>query len=458
MTSGTNAIALQRTVTDLVAEYEQKHREVAAEIEAFNAAVRRIDMASCVGGAYAENVWGRGRPEVYESSLRRNLLISGWKAIYSRLSIDRLASAKDKRLWERTIADPPPLTIDNAVATFGDSLLNARFHLLRGLAEVFCDLDPAYKSHSKVKIGVKALPKRIILTSVGSYGSYGRDKLIGVLNAMAAYRGHPLVEHAELRALDALHGIDGHRAGEVGFFGEPVTVVRSGGADETWTPPNRGVRVRKFQNGNAHVIFEPETLLDINRALAEFYGDVLPDAEDDAPEHKPSTAVARDLQFYPTPAKVIEEILYAVGIEERRGDRAPYRILEPSCGDGRILDAIQARGHKAIGVEVDPGRAAEARAKGHGVITGNFLEQPPEPVFDRVVMNPPFYGRHYVKHVRHALRFLKPGGILVSVLPASAHYDHGEIKGRWHDLPVASFAESGTNIPTGYMIVCPEAA
>lgn len=449
----TNAIALQRTVADLVAEYEEKTREAVAEIEAFKAAVSRLDMASCVGGTYAENVWGRGRPEVYESSLRRNLLISGWKAIYSRLNIDRLASAKDKRLWERTIADPPPLTIDNAVATFGDYLLNARFHLLRGLAEVFCDLDEAYRSHSKVKIGVKALPKRIILTSVGSYGSYGRDKLIGVLNALAAYRGQPLVEHAELRALDALHGIYGHRAGEVGFFGEPITVGRPGDKDEMWTPPNRGVRVRKFQNSNAHVIFEPEALLDINRALAEFYGDVLPDAEDDAPERKPSTVVARDLQFYPTPAKVIEEILYAVGIEERHGDRAPYRILEPSCGDGRILDAIQARGHKAIGVEVDPSRAAEARAKGHSVITGNFLEQPPEPVFDRVVMNPPFYGRHYVKHVRHALRFLKPNGTLVSVLPASAHYDHGEIKGLWHDLPVASFAESGTNIPTGYVIL-----
>ena len=33
--------------------------------------------------------------------------------------------------------------------------------------------------------------------------------------------------------------------------------------------------------------------------------------------------------------------------------------------------------------------------------------------FDAVVMNPPFYGRHYIKHVNHALKFLKPGGVLV---------------------------------------------
>lgn len=66
-------------------------------------------------------------------------------------------------------------------------------------------------------------------------------------------------------------------------------------------------------------------------------------------------------------------------------------------------------------------------------------------------MNPPFYGRHYVKHVQHALRFLKPGGTLVSILPATAHYDHDELKGEWRDLPVASFADAGTNVPTGLL-------
>jgi 16S rRNA G1207 methylase RsmC len=104
-----------------------------------------------------------------------------------------------------------------------------------------------------------------------------------------------------------------------------------------------------------------------------------------------------------------------------------------------------------LGFVVDPGRAAQARAKGHAVVTGNFLDMSPSPDFDRVVMNPPFAGRHYIKHVRHALKFLKPGGVLISVLPATAWYDHGELKGTWQDLPVASFAESGTNVPTGYL-------
>jgi SAM-dependent methyltransferase len=128
-----------------------------------------------------------------------------------------------------------------------------------------------------------------------------------------------------------------------------------------------------------------------------------------------------------------------------------HRVLEPSCGDGRILDELRARGCRSFGIEVHGARSAEARAKGHSVLTANFLECPPRPEFDFVVMNPPFYGRHYVKHVRHALKFLKPGGTLVSILPATAHYDHDDLKGDWTDLPVGSFAESGTNVPTGIL-------
>ena len=128
-------------------------------------------------------------------------------------------------------------------------------------------------------------------------------------------------------------------------------------------------------------------------------------------------------------------------------------MLEPSCGDGRILDELAARGCRPLGIEVHAGRAAQARAKGHAVLVANFLEQPAKPDFDFVVMNPPFSGSHWKKHLAHARKFLKPGGSLACILPASAWYDHGGLDGTWHDLPVASFAESGTNVPTGYLIV-----
>jgi hypothetical protein len=48
---------------------------------------------------------------------------------------------------------------------------------------------------------------------------------------------------------------------------------------------------------------------------------------------------------------------------------------------------------------------------------------------------------------------LKPGGKLTAILPITARYDHGLLKGSWHDLPVGSFSESGTNIKTTILTI-----
>jgi hypothetical protein len=440
-----NVPALQRQIFDLLDEYDAKNAAADSAVEALEAATGNMRLASAVAGQYARTVV-EFRHSFSAKDVRRNLLLTAWKAAYSMIQIDRIASATDKARFQRELENPPPFTFDNLKATFGDYVARPRFHILKGLAECFVRLDPAYRSHRKVKIGVSGLPKRVIVENVGGWGSYGYDKVWDTLRALAAYRGQPLVDHTELRKLANLHGISSHTAGEVVFDGSHRVDVKDG--IET-RAPDRGVTIRKFQNGNAHVIFTPAALLDINRALAEFYGEVLPDAEEEDAKPRASTAVSKDLAYYPTPAKVVEDIIAHAYI--RSGDR----VLEPSCGCGRVLDALARRGNPVLGIEVDPGRAAIARAKGHAVVTGNFLDMPPTADFDRVVMNPPFAGRHYIKHVRHALRFLKPGGVLISILPATAWYDHGEVQklGRceWQDLPVASFAEGGTNVPTGYI-------
>lgn len=444
-------LARQSTVSDIVGEYARKSAAIDDEVAAFQEATTRLQMAACVQGKYVAPAI-HGNPHVDARDLRLNLCKSGWQAVYDRLQIDRIASANDRRLFAQTIESPPELTMENARATFGDYLERPRYHILRGLAEVFASLDPAYKSHSKVKIGVKGLPKRVILASFGDYScTYGQDRFRDIANALAAYQGLPMIEYAEFSAMSIAH----RRGEDAVLDGRLYTDVERYGKRDEYQTLDRGMTVRRFANGNAHVFFTPATLLDINRALAEFYGEVLPDVDPEAPEKAPSTAVAKDLQFYWTPDVVAEKAAEAAGIwnlrEWRHNPPAPLRVLEPSCGDGRIMDAIRRRGHQCFGIEYHAGRAAEARAKGHSVLHANFLEHPARPEFDRVVMNPPFYGRHYAKHVRHALKFLKPGGVLVSILPATAHYDHDELKGDWSDLPVGSFSEAGTNVPTGLL-------
>lgn len=481
----TNLPALQRSVADMVAEYDAKAAAVPDAIKAFEDAQTAIKAAACVGGAYAGSVISGGNFWVDKRVVEKTLLESGWRAIYSRLNIDMLATARDKALWEKTLADPPPLTVDNAIATFGDYLFRSRFHVLRGLAEAFSSLDPAYKSHERVKIGVKGLPKRIILNYWTKYSDNGaRRQLRDVINAIRTYQGRPLMTYQDMEDLIAINGgseypvedfssscsySSGRKVRHDGKIYRLAGNYHLGGAQfeigaDRWVEivdPEPSIEIRVYPGTQTcHVIFRPDLLLDVNRALAEFYGDVLPDAEEKGVKPRPSTAVAKDLQYYPTPTAVVQRVLDEVGVMDRQthsyrsgGEWKRLRILEPSCGDGRFLDEIVARGHYALGIEVHAGLAKEAKDKGHLVWLSNFLDVPATPEYDMVVMNPPFYGRHYVKHVRHALKFLKPGGRLVSILPATAWYDHKELPGKWHDLPTASFAESGTNIATGFLIM-----
>lgn len=449
-------VATLRPLREVVEEYEAKDRALTANINAFKEAETALRRDTCIGGTWVASPFDRD-PYVNETHVRRALLQSAWKHVYNGLNLRTIAPLADRERFERELQDPPPFTLENLAATFGDYVARPRHHILKGLAEIFVGLDPAFKSHSKVKVGVAKLPKRIIMGGYSRFSTYGKERTSDVLNALAAYQGKPLLDYEEWRALE----------------GNPDALLTSWSlktrnikthAEEVKTFPARGIRLKIFGNGNGHLFFEPDTLADVNRALAEFYGDVLPDTPDEAPaKRRSSTDVSTDLQFYPTPRKVIDRILR----DWRAPEAGKNRALEPSCGDGRMMAALRGKGYRVTGVEVDPLRAAVAQRDNPlaTVITGNFLELTPEPAFDLVLMNPPFFGTHYAKHVTKATKWLKPGGALIAILPITARTDHGLLEkawaeengmwlsgytrdGAWNDLPVGSFSESGTNINT----------
>ena len=437
-----NLPALQKRLSEVLEEYETKFQNIESEVAAFEEAGDRLKTAACISGT-----WGDTRIEtghVYARTLEESLLKSAWLNVYNGLCIETIAPAGDKNRFKQAMANPPPFTIDNIRATFGDYIANPRGNILRGLAEVFSDLDPAYKSHERVKIGVKGLPKRIIVSNLGSSYGYGRDKLKDILNALAAYQRKPLITHQEINLIER----DGDALRGGGEHPDPFQSrhERESGP-KTINVIARGVWLRRFQNGNGHLFFGDTALRDINRALAEFYGEVLPDCHEERPDRpRESTAVSKDLQYYPSPEEVVNRVLDDIYLKGNL-------VLEPSCGCGRILDGLRKRGVTAFGIEFDPARAQQARDKGHSVLTANFLEVTPVAKYNRVVMNPPFYGKHYAKHVNHALKFLKADGVLTAILPVTARYDHGLLDGRWSDLPVASFCESGTNINTSVLTI-----
>lgn len=419
----TNELAYPHAIRDIISEYQYKSENLSKELKLFVDASNTLNSNCVITGGFGSQF--ARQQYLNESDGQRILLSSAWKALYVKLNLDRVFSSTDDRKFQQSLDNPPELTLDNLKLTFGDYYENPRHYILKGLVEVFCKLDKFYKSHSNFGVGVKGLPKRVILQNFLD-GRYGREMLIDICRAMIQVTGETLLKDEERSLIS-----------DASYHHKDIELERL------------GLKIKVFGNGNAHCHFSPRALNTVNSALHEFYGDVLADEAGEKPDQKKTnTNVSKDLQFYRTPKAVIDRVLGSVNLNDNS------RILEPSCGDGAILDALKKLGHNCSGIEYDQSRAQQARNKGHSVLTANFLDCEPDPKFDAIVVNPPFSGQHYIKHINHAMKFLKDGGLLLAILPASAWYKHKKLDGRWTDLPISSFRESGTNVNTGFLRIC----
>jgi len=132
------------------------------------------------------------------------------------------------------------------------------------------------------------------------------------------------------------------------------------------------------------------------------------------------------------------------------------RILEPSAGLGRIYRAIRHRtdAHVTL-VEIAPQCAAELYRETQAdqqcsLIQDDFLQCDADRLggmFDVIVMNPPFKNATDMKHIRHAMTLLKPGGRIVSLCYAGPRQQaaYENVNGwTWTDLEPGSFRSEGT--------------
>ena len=119
-------------------------------------------------------------------------------------------------------------------------------------------------------------------------------------------------------------------------------------------------------------------------------------------------------QFYPTPEAIARD---AVELAEIGPE---HDCLEPSAGTGALADLI-AECCSLTCVEVSALHAQVLEAKGFFVERADFLEMDSVAGwFHRIVMNPPYSQGRWQRHVEHAATMLRPDGILVAILPASA--------------------------------------
>lgn len=129
------------------------------------------------------------------------------------------------------------------------------------------------------------------------------------------------------------------------------------------------------------------------------------------------------LGFFQTPKPIAAKMIHLAKLSK------DHLILEPSAGQGRIIEAIT-----NVGIDPDNIWACEILPKNQQFILGrwpnlkshfwpNFLEPPiirRNKKFARIIMNPPFNNKADIDHVSKAYNdHLVEGGILVAIMSSS---------------------------------------
>jgi hypothetical protein len=381
--------------------------------------------------------------EVYRQATDAHI----WMHLVNVTGIDKMMdkTARDK-LYDDLCGDVPPVTEENAYAMFKSLMGDAELIFQRGLARAFSDLDRRFKSHDGFKVG-----SRIVLTNV--------------FNDWGSWNYHSRMEET-MADIERVFAVLDKAEPDPNGLRQAISADRSGWGAKQSVTETRYFRVKGFKNGNAHIWFKRDDLVTkANQILAKYYGEVLPDAAPHPDEVKPEDlkskggALSKELQFYPTPTAVIEAALYDLYLKEG------VTVLEPSAGTGNIVRHLldNTKVKHVTSIEVDSQRASQIpTGPRSAVVCGNFLTERPTASFDHVIMNPPFFGTHWMQHVMHGFEFLKPGGTLTAILPITA--ESGETKKhvafrkwaeqhvRWgltfQDLPAESFRSSGTMVNT----------
>lgn len=164
--------------------------------------------------------------------------------------------------------------------------------------------------------------------------------------------------------------------------------------------------------------------------------------------------------YFPTPVPIVDQLVQLAAL------KPGMTVLEPSAGRGAIAGPIASLGCHVDCIELqrDNALAISDAGIGRDLAVGDFLSCTQGPVYDRVVMNPPFAKQADIRHVTHAYGFLKPGGRLAAVMSNGITFrntaPYREFRalldgngGVIHPLPDDAFKESGTGVRTVIAVI-----
>jgi len=160
-------------------------------------------------------------------------------------------------------------------------------------------------------------------------------------------------------------------------------------------------------------------------------------------------------QLFPTPPDLAKRMVEYARVQP--GDC----VLEPSAGTGNIIQAVRdAVDTEIMAYEINQELCSALRSRFESyemqvrqrdfLEVDDFMEQYPV-----VLMNPPFSNGADIKHINHALKFLRPGGVLVAIC-ANGPRQQREFMDRaehWEELPAGTFKSQGTMVNTALLVL-----
>ncbi len=123
--------------------------------------------------------------------------------------------------------------------------------------------------------------------------------------------------------------------------------------------------------------------------------------------------------YFPTPPAVLRYLLNQANLQDG------LRVLEPSAGKGAIAQKIHELWNCSIDcIEQNQDFQEILNIKGFNVIGRDFMRSNPQPIYDRVIANPPF--DRQMTHIPQMFKWLRPGGKLVTIANACFLEPHNQ--------------------------------
>lgn len=190
-----------------------------------------------------------------------------WRALVEGLGLHDLMDSEAKKQWDEANIRPPLFTVENIRSTVAHLYDQRGTMFDRGVVNLFRKLSWDYRTNNPVKFG-----KRLVLTYMVEGGPWrharatfdGTRKLDDLLRVMAVLAGHPEPEHKV--------GVWSQLQAQQWPAVEARAVVAVLGKD-----PSVMFELRGFKNGNAHLTFVREDLVDkMNAIIAKHHPNALP--------------------------------------------------------------------------------------------------------------------------------------------------------------------------------------